>query len=166
MDIDILVVIILIVILLIFYLYISPNKSESFAQENNFEPETAFDSVVNAESGDEKHGQPFDDEKSENNTVAPTNKSQVIVFFGRHCPHCVHYDKDKYKRLKGKLNKLGKGNVSVLKIYSDKDPKGLFNKHDIQFVPAAVVISNGKVAKINGEISPNNALNTINKISK
>jgi thioredoxin-related protein len=166
MDIDVLVVIVLLAVLLFFYLYISPPKSENFAQEDNFEPSSAFDSSINADAGDENDGKPFDDEKSETNAAAPTNKAQVIVFFGRHCPHCVHYDKDKYKRLKGKLNKLGKGNVTVLKVYSDKDPKGLFNKHDIQYVPAGVVISNGKVSKINGEISPSNALNTINKISK
>lgn len=166
MDIDILVVIILLAVLLVFYTYFSSYKSENFAQEDNFEPASAFDSSINADAGDENDGKPFDDEKSENNAIVPTNKAQVIVFFGRHCPHCIHYDRDKYKRLKGKLNKLGKGNVTVLKVYSDKDPKGLFNKHDIQYVPAAVVISNGKVTKISGEISPSNALKTINKISK
>lgn len=168
MEIDILVVIILIVVLLVFYLYINPNasKSENFAQEDNFEQLSSFDTTANADAGNENDGKPFNDESSEKNAVAPSNKAQVIVFFGRHCPHCVHYDRDKFKRLKGKLNKLGNGNVTVLKIYSDKDPKGLFNKYDIQFVPAGLVISNGKVSKISGEISPSNVLNTISKNSK
>jgi thioredoxin-related protein len=167
MDFDVLIVIILLIALLVFYVYINPNsKSECFAQEDNFEHMSAFDTSINDDIGNENDGKPFDDESLEKNAVVPPNKAQVIVFFGRHCPHCVHYDRDKFKRLKGKLNKLGNGNVSVLKVYSDKDPKGLFNKHDIQFVPAGVVISNGKVSKISGEISPANALATINKNSK
>ena len=166
MDIDILVVIILIVVLLVFYIYVSPPKSESFAQEESFEPESAFDASTNAETGDENHGKSFSDEKSESSVSAPAKKAQVIVFLSKHCPHCIHYDKDQFKRLKGKLAKLGNGNVSVVKVYADKDPKGLFNKHDVQFVPAALVVHNGKTAKISGEISPTNALNTINKLSK
>lgn len=168
MDIDILLVIVLLVVLLVFYYYINPNPpyAENFAQEENFEPMTAFDANANADAGNENDGKPFDDESSIKNVITPTNKAQVIVFFGKHCPHCVHYDRDKFKRLKGKLNKLSKGNITVLKVYSDKDPNGLFNKHDIQFVPAGLVISNGKVSKISGEISPTNVLNTITKNSK
>lgn len=166
MDKDILIAIILIVVLLIFYFYTSPSKSENFAQEDNFEPESAFDSSTNSSAGDESHGEAFDDETNEKNASAPAAKAQVIVFLSKNCPHCVHYDRDKFARLKGKLNKLSNGNVSVKKIYADKDPKGLFNKHEVQFVPAAVVIHKGKVSKISGEISPANSLNTISKLAK
>lgn len=166
MDKDIILAILLLVTLLVFYFYVNPSKSENFAQENNFEPEAAFDTSINSDSGDENHGTAFDDENSENKAIAPSQKAQVIVFLSKHCPHCVHYDKDKFKRFKGKLNKLGKGNVNVIKIYADKDPKSLFNKYEVQFVPAAVVVHNGKSSKISGEISPTNALNTINKLSK
>lgn len=164
MPIDILIVLILLVVLLIFYFYQPTTKSENFSQEENFEQESAFDSSINSEAGDEQHGKPFGDEQQEKNVNAPNKKAQLIVFFGRHCPHCIHYDRDRYKRLKGKLNKLGKGNVNVLKVYSDKDPKGLFNKYDIEYVPAAVIISNGKTTKLNGEISPANTLETIAKM--
>jgi hypothetical protein len=166
MDKDILIAIILIAVLLIFYCYNSPSKSENFTQETNFEPEAAFDPSVNNVSGDEKHGEAFDDESNEKNVTAPAKKAQVIVFLSKNCPHCVHYDKDKFSRLKGKLNKLANGNVTVKKIYADKDPKGLFNKYEVQYVPAGVVLANNKTSKISGDISPVNSLNTINKITK
>lgn len=166
MDKDILIAIILIAVLLIFYFYISPSKSENFSQEENFEPESAFDSGVNGAAGDASHGASFDDEASEKNASSPAKKAQVIVFLSKTCPHCVHYDKDKFIRLKGKLNKMTNGNVSVKKIYADKDPNGLFNKYEVQYVPAAVVLTNNKTAKLNGEISPANSLNTINKLAK
>lgn len=164
MDKDILLAIILLVALVVLYFVWNPSKSENFTQDDFFEPYTAFDSSINSDNGDETHGEPFDDEKSEQKTTSPAKKAQVIVFLSKTCPHCIHYDKDKFKRLKGKLNKLGKGNVSVVKIYADNDNKGLFNKYDIQFIPASVVLYNGKSSKINGEISPSNALNTINKL--
>lgn len=166
MDKDILSVIILLVALLVFYFYISPSKSENFTQEDNFEPESAFDSSINTMPGDDNFGNAFNDEKTENNTSAPSKKAQLIVFLSKTCPHCVHYDKDQFKRLKGKLNKLGKGNVSIVKIYADKDPKALFNKYEVQYVPTAVVIHNGKNSKLSGEISPSNTLKTINNLSK
>lgn len=166
MDKDIIIVILLLVALLVFYFYINPSKSENFAQEDIFESPTAFDSSINTDNGNENHGKAFDDETSESKAPVPGKKAQVIVFLSKHCPHCVHYDKDKFIRFKGKLNKLGKGNVEVIKIYADKDPKALFNKYEVQYVPAAVVLHNGKSSKLSGEISPVNALNTINKLSK
>lgn len=166
MDKDILIVILLLITLVVFYFYISPSKSENFAQDNKFEPESAFDTSINTVAGDENHGKAFDDESSETKAPVPTQKAQVIVFLSKHCPHCVHYDKDKFIRFKGKLNKLGKGNVDVVKIYADKDPKALFNKYEVQYVPAAVVVHNGKNSKVSGDISPTNTLQTINKLSK
>jgi len=165
MDKDIAIAIILIVVLLIFYFWISPSKSENFAQEDKLEPDAAFDPSVNTLVGDENHGEAFHDEESEKNVSAPAKKAQVIVFLSKHCPHCVHYDKDNFPRLKGKLNKLGNGNIVVKKVYADKDPKGLFNKYDVQYVPAAVVVHNNKSNKINGEISPANSLKTIKSLS-
>ncbi len=166
MDKDILIAIILIVVLLIFYFYISPSKSENFAQDENFEQDSAFDSGVNGTAGDATYGDAFDDEASEKNSSVPAKKAQLIVFLSKTCPHCVQYDKEKFTRLKGKLNKMANGNVSVKKIYADKDPKGLFNKYEVQYVPAAVVLTNNKTGKLNGEISPANSLNTINKMAK
>ena len=166
MEKDIIVVIILLFVLVVIYFYVNPSKSENFAQDDGFEPETAFDSSINSITGDENHGVAFDDEATENKAPMPNKNAQVIVFLSKNCPHCVHYDKDKFKRLKGKLNKLGKGNVNVIKIYADKDPKALFNKYEVQYVPAAVVLHNGKNSKLSGEISPSNALKTINNLSK
>lgn len=164
MDKDIMIAIILIVLLLIFYFWISPSKSENFNQEEKLEPESSFDSSVNNLAGDENHGKAFHDEDTENKIDKPNKKAQVIVFLSKNCPHCIHYDKDNYIRLKGKLNKLGKGNIDVKKIYADKDPNGLFNKYDIQYVPAAVVVHNNQSGKINGEISPSNSLKTIKSL--
>ena len=165
MDKDIAIAIILIVVLLIFYFWISPAKSENFAQEDKLEPETAFDPLVNSVVGDENHGEAFHDEQSEKTIPVPVKKAQVIVFLSKHCPHCVHYDKDNFARLKGKLDKLGNGNIIVKKVYADKDPHGLFNKYDVQYVPAAVAVHNNRSSKISGEISPANSLKAIKSLS-
>jgi len=161
MSVDILVVIILLTILLIFYIYNEPpktDKAETFTQDKLFEPENAFDLSANSQSGDENHGKAFSDENDEKKLNSPATKSQVIIFFGKHCPHCIHYDRDQFPRLKGKLNKLGNKNITLYKVFSDKDVNGLFNKYDIQFVPSAIVISNGKSTKVSGEISPSNVI--------
>ena len=57
------------------------------------------------------------------------------------------------------------GNIVVKKVYADKDPNGLFNKYDVQYVPAAIVVHNNKTGKISGEISPANSLKTIKSLS-
>jgi thiol-disulfide isomerase/thioredoxin len=164
MDKDIMLAFILIVVLLVFYYWSNSTKKESFKQEDNFEPNEAFDNLINKTEGDEKHGEIFHDEQVEKNVQVPTKKAQVVVFLSKHCPHCIQYDKHKFIRLKGKLNKLGKGNVDVKKIYADNDPQGLFNKYDVQYVPMAVVIHNNKNAKVEGEISPVNSLKTIDSL--
>lgn len=143
-------------------IYINPTQNvDNFTQETNFEDESAFDKSINQQKGDETHGIPFQDEKNNSNLQIPQKKAQVIVFLSNHCPHCINYDKKHWTRLKGKLEKMSNGNIHVKKIFSDKDPKNLFNKYDIQYVPAGVVLVGGKVKKINGEISPANTIETI-----
>jgi hypothetical protein len=167
MDKDILFVIFLIIVIFLFILYINPNPKQNidnFTQELNWEDQSAFDKSINSTNGDEIHGEPFHDEKQSNLQV-PQKKAQVIVFLSTHCPHCVNYDKKHFLRLKGKLEKISNGNIQVKKIYSDNDPKKLFDKYDIPYVPAGVVLTNGKTKKINGEISPNNAVLTIHSLS-
>jgi thioredoxin-related protein len=166
MDKDIVIAIILIVVLLIFYHWVTPCKIDKFVQEDNHEPDSAFDASVNNVPGDETHGKAFHDEQSEKNMAIPTQKAQIIVFLSKGCPHCIDYDKDNFVRLKGKLEKMTNGNVNVKKIYPDKDPKGLFNKYDVKYVPTAVVLHNNKNSKINGEISPSNSLKTIKNLSE
>jgi hypothetical protein len=139
------------------------NKIDSFEQIDNFESDTSFDPDINSVVGNDKHGVEFSDEANEKVKLDTDKKAQVIIFLSKSCFHCVNYDKDKFIRLKGKLNKLG--NIHVKKIYADKDPQKIFNKYDIQFVPAGVVIHNNKVGKINGEISPMNTINTIKKLN-
>ena len=169
MDKDILFVILFLVFFIILFIFLKPKSKENFvnnAKEDNLESENAFDASINNVSGDENHGSSFDDENNENNENTPTKKAQVIVFLSKSCPHCIVYDNEKFKRLKGKLEKLAKGNISVKKVYADNDPKLLFDKYEVQFVPAGVVICDGKKSKISGEISPSNAIKTINKLIK
>jgi hypothetical protein len=169
MNKDVIVAICLIVVLLIVFFWFNnnvDNKSENFYQksENIFEPENAFDISVNNSMGNENEGDVFHDEHLEKDIEIPDKKAQIIVFLSKNCPHCVHYDKKYFLRLKGKLNKLGKGNIMVKKVYPDKDPNNLFDKYDIQFVPAGVAIYNDKSEKINGVITPTNSLKTINSL--
>ena len=167
MDKDITIAIVLIVFLLIFtkwmYATNKPNyeKSDNFKQIDNFEPETAFDNETNNQEGDETHGTSFYDENEEKNISKPDSKAQVIIFLSKSCPACISYNKNNYKRLKGKLEKLTNNKINIKKIYSDKDPNNLFSKYDIQFIPTGIVIHNNKSQKINGQISPSNTLKTI-----
>ena len=129
-------------------------------------PSLPADSKVNSVSNDESQGTPFHDDHLESQVKPLNSKGEVIVFLSKSCPHCVTYDKEKFPRLKGKLNKIAEGNVSVKKIYPDNDPEKLFEKYDIMFVPSAVVIHKDSNKKVSGEISPVNCLKTLHELNK
>lgn len=173
MDKDILFVLIFLFFFIILFLCLEPKNKENFvnnSKNDDLEDENAFDASINAIAGDENHGISFDDENEKDepeiNNLDKDKKAQVIVFLSKSCPHCVVYDNHKFKRLKGKLEKIAKGKITVKKVYADNDPKSLFDKYDVQFIPTGVVVYDGKKSKISGEISPSNALKTIQKMSK
>ena len=153
---------------------IQPFKNiEHFQQDNvnNFEDkDDAFDNQDTFNlSTDNDNTEPFNDENLEPKSLVTLDKKyMVIVFLSKGCPHCITYDKRKYNRLVTRLNKLTGNKIIVRKIYSDKDPKGLFDKYKIQYVPAAIVISEGKSGKksqVQGEISPKNIIATIKSMN-
>lgn len=92
------------------------------------------------------HSEPF-------NTM-PT----VYVFLSKHCPHCVNYANNE----KANVEQALKNKATVVTLYSDDDKAGLFQKYDIQYVPACVVIQNNITKKINGPINTNSILKAIN----
>ena len=80
-------------------------------------------------------------------------EAELMVFLTRHCPHCVTYDKHKHDNLCKELDNHG---IKIKKIYADEDPDNLFDKHEVQFVPTAILKKGDKVVKVNGEINTKN----------
>ena len=83
------------------------------------------------------------------------NKKKLLVFLSKTCPHCVTYENVTHKKL---LNELDNKFV-IQKVYSDEDTNELFNKHNIKYVPKAIVISNGKEYQVNGLLKSENIMN-------
>ena len=58
-------------------------------------------------------------------------------------------------------NYLKKKNINLNLVYSDNDPNNLFAKYNVEYVPTCIVIDeNGKIQKLNGDISIEN-INTL-----
>ena len=79
---------------------------------------------------------------------------KLFVFVSSHCPHCItylnKYDSDVSTFVKSK-------GIDFQKVVSDgsKESTDLFNKYDVQFVPAAILVKNGKIYKnIGSNITP------------
>ena len=81
----------------------------------------------------------------------------LMVFLTKHCPHCVNHDKHHHDNL---VKKLSHHNINVKKVYADEDDDNLFDKHEIMFVPAAMVMKGDTVAKVNGPITHENVMHT------
>ena len=85
------------------------------------------------------------------------NCAVLMVFLTKHCPHCKTYDNYQHAELE---NKLANHNIKIKKVYADEDDDDLFNKNEVMFVPAGVVMKGDAKAKINGAITHENVLKT------
>ncbi len=88
-------------------------------------------------------------------------KKKIIVFLSKTCPGCINY----LKNIEDKLRKEFSNEYIIENKFIDEDNK-LFIKHDIEYVPQAMVIHDNKNEKINGSISIENIKNTIEKLNK
>ena len=98
--------------------------------------------------------------KSENFADLENKKDNCVVlmvFLTKHCPHCKTYDNHQHEDLE---NKLANHNIKIKKVYADEDDDNLFDKHEVMFVPAGVVMKGDAKAKVNGAITHENVMNT------
>lgn len=84
----------------------------------------------------------------------------MYIFLSKNCPHCVNYDNGVHNKLMNDIKTL-KTNIDVKKIYAHEDSDNLFDKYNIQYVPAALVMKKDKNMLVNGEINVDNISKTI-----
>lgn len=86
----------------------------------------------------------------------------LFVFLTSTCPHCINYDKNTHADLEKQLNM---DNIKIKKVYAHDDSTELFNKYNIEFVPAAIVVKGDKDLNVNGNIDYNNVKKIVNSIN-
>jgi thiol-disulfide isomerase/thioredoxin len=100
-------------------------------------------------------------EKFSNSNNSTNKFAQVLVFLSKTCPHCVTFKDETLPILSAEMKQTPHGlNVVV----SDEDKDNLFSKYSIRYVPACVIIKDGKETTLNGQIIYDNILKTINSM--
>ena len=99
--------------------------------------------------------------KNYGDTINKTNKNKIIIFLSKTCPGCINY----LKNIEDKLIKEFSNEYIIENKFIDED-SDLFIKHNIEYVPQAMVIHDNKNRKIDGSISIENIKNTIEKLYK
>jgi thiol-disulfide isomerase/thioredoxin len=87
-------------------------------------------------------------------------KKNLLIFLSKTCPHCVTYDNNMHEKLKMELG----NECNIKKIYADNDNDGLFNKYNIRYVPAGVILSRQRYIPIEGVINIENVKKQIKKL--
>jgi thiol-disulfide isomerase/thioredoxin len=89
----------------------------------------------------------------------PTNKpAEVLVFLSKSCPHCITFRSDTLPTLSAEMKQTPHGlNIVV----SDEDKDNLFSKYSIKYVPACVIVKDGKEMTLNGQIIYDNIMKNI-----
>jgi predicted nucleic acid-binding Zn-ribbon protein len=112
-----------------------------------------YDNIMNAE----KINNIINADKINNNE---SNENKLLVFLSKTCPHCVTYDNVTHNKLLKDLD----NKIKIEKVYSDKDTQGLFNKYNINFVPAGILLSRERHIPIEGIINTENIKEQIKKL--
>ena len=89
------------------------------------------------------------------------NKNKIIIFLSKTCPGCINY----FKNIEDKLIKEFSNEYIIENKFIDED-SDLFIKHNIEYVPQAMVIHDNKNELIDGSISIENIKSTIEKLNK
>jgi len=88
-------------------------------------------------------------------TFENLDSTKVLVFVSKSCPHCVTFNNNVYPTLQ---QKLSNSNVELVRIFSHEDKEKLFDKYNVQYVPACYVIKNDKEKQLNGQITYDNIM--------
>jgi protein-disulfide isomerase len=92
-----------------------------------------------------------------------SNKSvDILLFLSTTCPHCVTF---KENDLPGLKKKFANTDYNLKVIMGNEDSKGLFNKYQIQFIPACIVVKDEKFRQLKGKITYDNIMKEINLLS-
>ncbi len=84
---------------------------------------------------------------------------KVMIFLSKSCPHCVTFKDNELDNLIKKIA-MTPHNIDVL--VSSENNRDIFNKYDIQYVPACLVLKDNKHKMVNGQITYDNIMKTIN----
>lgn len=87
--------------------------------------------------------------------------SIVYVFLSEGSSDCIEWVKDDQANI---TSSLSKQNIILTVIYSNNDPDNLFSKYNIDYVPAAYVVQGSNSYKVNGKITADNIMSTVNSI--
>lgn len=79
------------------------------------------------------------------------NDIKIYVFVSKTCPHCVNYVENKHKKIEENYSKTE--NIKYELIYANDDKDKLFDKYQIEYVPACVIINKNNAIKLNNEIT-------------
>ena len=77
---------------------------------------------------------------------------RVIVFVSKSCGHCVNYNSNMHDKV---VQYTRSNNINLERIFADEDKDNLFDKYNIQYVPALVIIKGNKVKSLDNSINPN-----------
>jgi thiol-disulfide isomerase/thioredoxin len=100
-------------------------------------------------------------DKNTENKIINNNKKKIIIFLSKTCPGCINY----LKNIEDKVKKEFSNEYIIENKFIDEDEK-LFIKHDIEYVPQAMVFHENKNMKIDGYINVENIKSTIEKLNK
>ena len=96
-------------------------------------------------------------EKFTSSNDSPGQK--VMIFLSKSCPHCVTFKDNELDNL---TKKIGMTPHTLDVIVASEDNRDIFNKYDIQYVPACLVVKDNKSKIVNGQITYDNIMKTIN----
>lgn len=95
---------------------------------------------------------------SQSSSSVPTT---VLVFVSKSCGHCVNYNANVHDKVQQYANSKG---IKLERIFADDDKSNLFEKYNIQYVPACVVIKGDKTKQVSGSITPESISSTISSM--
>lgn len=99
---------------------------------------------------------------SDSNSNSNSNeKISLLIFVSETCHHCVNYNKMTHPELVSWANKKG---YELKRIFAHDDKEKLFDKYNIEFVPACVIIKDSQIKSLSGPINSTNIENAIKTI--
>lgn len=104
--------------------------------------------------------EPFETTKSEYDSKSDESL-KLYVFVSGHCPHCHTYINNHHNNV---INICKSKGIEVEKVQSDGSAKSndLFNKYDVQFIPAGILVKGNKLyKKLGSDLSPQAVKNAI-----
>ena len=84
---------------------------------------------------------------------------KVMIFLSKSCPHCVTFKNNELDNL---TKKIATTPHTIDVVVAGENNRDIFNKYDIQYVPACLVLKDNNHKIVNGQITYDNIMKTIN----